>query len=1110
MRVQVLNVCGLQGKAEEVLRFAQSNSTDICASFETWLSPTVSPPIRHPIANLTNTNTHYIHGGRRHTGGILINALSPSYQASTRLVRTALGGNAAVIEVAGVTIIFTYLPPSLPDTCISELLELAGELTNNGARRCVIAGDLNARSEELSSDHTTNTRGRRLEEALPTSEFRVQHPISGRWTSFSGGGFGIPDLVLANFPIRDLRVHEQESCGGSDHRPLTFTIHIQPPNAKLIDRWNIRRLSKPQVAKRYADTLGTDTQLPHITAQCQEALDAVKGGTLVGAARQARTDDLWAGIVGRVHMAAHHTVGRLRFQARTPRDFWTEALEQERDEVVAAQLDAQGAILSGAATGQQARARHQQVAGRMATYRANLRTRGTTLFQTAVDNLSRPSNSAAFMRMVKGARKRQSGGGCALDPAQADTYVDHFRTTFGGEPTGNRYNPPEGEAPHPQATEISLELVVNTGQVKKTIQKLPRGKAWGADDMPAEFFQAGIQALAGPLTVFLSLVFAGETVPTIWQLAQVVPIWKKKGSDKDIANYRPISLTCTGRRLYERLLLLDINRFVHQLADSQGGFRPQRGTSHQALALHEALVTNPHARTAFLDLRAAYDLADRHRLWDLLAAKYHFPPRTIARLANLFDHNLSCLLVSGQKSKEIPNLRGVLQGSSLSPTLFNFLINDLAQQLEARQEGVIVHGRKLNCLLFADDTALVAATSVQLAALLEVCEKWSREAGMEFSPAKCICFAPTLPHRITPLRLYGVDLPSTEKASYLGFPFTPLGINFAALCQDRCEKARGVIAGLRSIGLNMTGWAPATSAKVYTTFIRPVMEYGVELQLPTPTLLSTYQKTQDLALRTIFSAPANTSIHAMHKLLGIQVFRDRCTELNFLSAHRFHNHNDASICGLDIWRRALQPRREPARESLPRNTMAHNPLVEEYRNTFANHTMVPLTYENPIQQPVPISDTERKRRRTEALQQLGIEHNHVAASILVRSNGRPHHFLTAASKLHRATRVSITRWQLGLVAAHQTCRACGAELSRQHGVECSGVVFELEQLESLVEPAMRWGKTALDVLINTGAEGGFTAERADLLVKAIDRIERRCRGRERTAQGFWRPPESGG
>ena len=66
------------------------------------------------------------------------------------------------------------------------------------------------------------------------------------------------------------------------------------------------------------------------------------------------------------------------------------------------------------------------------------------------------------------------------------------------------------------------------------------------------------------------------------------------------------------------------------------------------------------------------------------------------------------------------------------------------------------------------------------------------------------------------------------------------------------------------------------------------------------------------------------------------------------------------------------------------------------------------------------------------------------------------------------------------------------------------MVFELEQLETLVPPAQQFGKTALDVLINIAAVAGFVPERADILVQAIDRIEQRCRGRVRTMRGFWR------
>ena len=40
------------------------------------------------------------------------------------------------------------------------------------------------------------------------------------------------------------------------------------------------------------------------------------------------------------------------------------------------------------------------------------------------------------MRMVKGARKRKTGRGCKLDPGMINSHIEHFRSTFGGDPTG--------------------------------------------------------------------------------------------------------------------------------------------------------------------------------------------------------------------------------------------------------------------------------------------------------------------------------------------------------------------------------------------------------------------------------------------------------------------------------------------------------------------------------------------------------------------------------------------------------------------------------------------------------------------------------------------------
>src|SRR3954454_15262466 len=113
MKVQVFNANGLAGKAEEIMRFAIDNHIDICATLETWLSPMASVPLKPVVANVTQTNTGYIDGGHRNTGGILINAFTPAYHTASRLSKTALDGHIVIIDTNGVSFVFVYLPPSL-------------------------------------------------------------------------------------------------------------------------------------------------------------------------------------------------------------------------------------------------------------------------------------------------------------------------------------------------------------------------------------------------------------------------------------------------------------------------------------------------------------------------------------------------------------------------------------------------------------------------------------------------------------------------------------------------------------------------------------------------------------------------------------------------------------------------------------------------------------------------------------------------------------------------------------------------------------------------------------------------------------------------------------
>ena len=84
------------------------------------------------------------------------------------------------------------------------------------------------------------------------------------------------------------------------------------------------------------------------------------------------------------------------------------------------------------------------------------------------------------------------------------------------------------------------------------------------------------------------------TVPGDWRQANVAPIFKK-GEIYDLANYRPVSLTCICCKTLEHIIGRNINKhlaFESILADCQYGFRNQRSSETQLVHFFHDLVSN--------------------------------------------------------------------------------------------------------------------------------------------------------------------------------------------------------------------------------------------------------------------------------------------------------------------------------------------------------------------------------------------------------------------------------------------------------------------------------------------------------------------------------------
>jgi hypothetical protein len=647
------------------------------------------------------------------------------------------------------------------------------------------------------------------------------------------------------------------------------------------------------------------------------------------------------------------------------------------------------------------------------------------------------------------------------------------------------------QAPEPPVVRLEDFSLAEMDAVWKEI---PLGKAAGVDGIMGEMLKYGDAACKSLLLAMFNKVLEKGEIPADWTRALVVPIYKNKGSDREAKNYRPIALTCVTRRIFERLLFKRMGNLEDQLSDWQGGFRAQRSTLQAAFVLHEIMLNRPGLQVVLLDLKAAYDSVDRRVLWRMLRERYAADEALCRMLEKLFDGNTTQLVVSGVKSRPIANLRGLLQGSSLSPLLFNLFINALLEEL-LQAPKVTTSRVSTNVLAFADDLALVAESPRVMAQLLQICQRWSLRVGMQFAPDKCIVLDPD---ERTNYELYGTPLVRAAKIEYLGIPFTRKGVDLGANATRRAAKAKALASMFAAVGMNLTGFSPDASARVYASFIRPVMEYGTALAPLKEAELRPLQLAQNFSLRAVFSAPRTTSTNACQKLLHIppMQFRNQALNINFVCS--LHNSTDASMPAVKMWWARLPDRKAGSLTTL---ATAKNPLWAGAQKI--NHVVNRLQRRK-VKPGRGYSKAELDRMALEAIARLDRGDRNIAGAIEMESTDPVRFPLRADFTGTMETRVTVTRWMVGAVVRRDACRNnnCGQVLTRQHALECSGA---LDLLEPLRPPAhlARPNLNLLDNILNASRALTPPPHFYATIARAIGLIYSRCLRFAQRPNGYW-------
>uniref|UniRef100_A0A1I8I211 RING-type domain-containing protein n=1 Tax=Macrostomum lignano TaxID=282301 RepID=A0A1I8I211_9PLAT len=882
LRLLQWNADGIASKLPELAERLSDSDIDIAAVQETKLSNrTQLPKINGYIAVRKDR-------GDGSGGGLLLLIRDKlAFRSSPQPTATAdMEIQTVDIQISTanwITITNVYAPPVR--TCVEDR-QLPDWNHLGTPSQGIILGDFNSHSPAWDPIQPQDERGSTLLDWSIDTQLEILNDGSPTRVNKATGGESSPDVSFASSKLASKCTWQVSDDLGSDHTPIVIRLDLK-----------VRTLPKAQ-SRLIWRKQGVDWNA--FQTVVEDKFKALHKEHLTFDARAKRFNDI-------VMQAANLCIGKVRTSHR-PRPWLTPELK--------AAIKLRNRLRRSVGEN-----REDWLSACANVHKIARATKEAAWRDTITDLEKEPNSNKAwkFIRSLNGTpdsncpnEALQVGNKVLTDPRdKANAFAKQYASVSRYHIShSDRATIREAKAilrlplPLPGSTHDGYAAITEQ-ELDSAIQHQRANGAAGADEVTPRFIKAlGPLARAELLSLF-NWSFQHAAVAQSWRTAIIIPLLKAGKSARDIAAFRPISLTSCIVKLLERILVTRLHHLAERhgwISPNQAGFRANYSCEDQLLRvtqdISDGMNLKPSERTiiALLDFCKAFDKVWRERLITVMARK-RVPLVFIKWTAAFLRHRIARVQLHGARSSPVIMRQGLPQGSVIAPFLFLIFIDTVNDVVNPPAE----------ISMYADDIALRARHRNKLEAqravqrALDNVARWSNEHKMVLNPDKSeaaffstdtseAAWSPAisiegrnLRHNPTP-RLLGLTLDRT--------------LSFRSHLEHVCNRTTSRCRLLACLASKEWGWSKKLLLRIYRAMQLSIINFAAPAWHPwlSESAFQQLERAQNAALRIVTGQHRTTPVEALRLEAGICSVRTGSNVICLTAFERAQRLPDSHPC----------------------------------------------------------------------------------------------------------------------------------------------------------------------------------------------------------------------